>query len=781
MTPNTLKSVVHSEIRQSLGYISSKLNEDRIKALNYYLQRPFGNEQEGRSSVVTSDVADTVDWILPSLLRIFTAGPEVVKFEPVGPEDEEAAAQQTEYVNHVFNVDNSGFLILHTMFKDALLQKNGIAKTWWEEKKTPITRTYRGTTEDEAAKLIGDDDEVTEKSAPVDGKLDFTKRKVKKTKRCRVANVPPENFLISKDAKTIEEARLVGEVIRKTASDLIAEGFSKTRVDRIPTGDDWLARTDEEEARSMYDDRPRMDEGDSADKSTRLITEVECYVKLDWDDDGIAELRYIRIAGEEILANEPVDDNPYADITPIPMPHRWAGRSVAELVFDLQLIKSTITRQMLDSMYLGLSPRTEVVDGQVNFDDAMTVRPGSLIRVKAPGMMREIVSAPVFQHALPLIEYWDSVKEKRTGVTSYNQGTDVNTLNKTAHGISAILSQAQQKIELIARIFAETGVRTLFKKIYGVISRNQDEQRVIRMRNKWVPIDPTDWSEEMDCTVTVGLGTGSQDAQVQRIMLIMDVQKQAIALQGGWNGPLVDLKGVHAACKALVEAQGLKSVDRYFMDPTSPEGQQLAQQPQPNPQAMAEQMKMQIESEKVQISKAQAQGEYISAERKDQLKAKELELQHFREMAKIQLEGAALQQQGQIEGAKIQQADQHKVVDLKEARQARTEDRTAAVQDRMVDRQASMQDAQAGQQHERAMKNADRTAEGMPTIDYEAEMKQLADAIIASGQATQQAISQIMQQQAQATAALVAAVTAPKRLVRDSAGKPVGVETVGAA
>lgn len=777
MNDSDLKAIFRAEEKDSLGFLGSQLSADRGQAMDYYFQRPFGNEVEGRSQVITSDVSDTVDWILPSLLRIFTSGPEVVRFDPTGPEDEEAAQQATDYINHVFHTENPGFLILHAWFKDALLQKNGMVKVWYDTSDDVNVQNYPSLEEPDALLLAKDPEtDIISRTENEDGTIGLSVRKTKNVGRSCVVGVPPEEFLISRDAKSIDDARFVGHRRKRMASDLIAEGYDRKVIDAIPGDDDAIMQGEERQARSRYEEDTSTTS--TMDKATRQITVTEGYLRIDYDGDGIAELRMVTMAGETVLENEPVDMVPFADLTPIPMSHRWAGRSVAELVMDLQLIKSTLWRQALDNMYLTTNQRTEIVDGQVNLDDLLTSRPGGAVRVKAAGMMREIQVTPTFQHALGMIEYIDTVKEKRTGVTSYNQGVDANSLNKTAHGLQNILNQAQQRIELIARIFAETGVRRLFKLLLRCESKYTKKAKTIRLRNKWVPMDPANWSSEMDVSVSVGLGTGNREQVMAQLMNIGGVMRELIVLQRGVDGPFVSRDNIWNWNKAIAENSGFKSPETFFSDPTQPpvgpDGQPMPQQSlQPDPAQMAEQMKASIEQQRLQIEAAKAQGEAVSKERTDALKAQEIQLKHMQEMAKIEVAAKTAQQTGQIEVAKL--ADGH---------MARQEGRVAQIEDKTIDRQFAMEDGETSRGHEVKMKNAERVAEGQPLIDHEAEMEKIAQAIMQNGQqqlaALQASMQAIAQAQMQSTQALVAAITAPKRtnLIRDASGQPVASEQV---
>jgi hypothetical protein len=638
MTDSELRAVLSAEIDGAVAHLGGELAEQRRKALDYYLGEPFGNEIEGRSRVVSTDVADTIEWILPSLLKVFTAGDDVVRFEPTGPEDEEAARQATEYANWIFTRDNPGFLILYTLFKDALLQKNGIAKVWWDAGEEAVRESYAGKSFEEMQLVLADPEvEVIEHGAyealgvvagpqgqAVEAPVtlhDFTVTRRKGYGCVRIMPVPPEEFLISPRARSIEEAAFVGHRIRKTVSELIEAGYDPDVVDRLASADEDDP-TGERRARFGAEGVPDFGDAGAVNRAMREVWITECYVKVDWDGDGIAERRKVTVggAGHEILDNEPFEGVPFVSVTPIIMPHRFFGLSIADLVMDLQLIKSTVLRQILDNLYLSNNGR-HVISEQVNLDDMLTSRPGGVVRLKSGAMPGQGHVMPldtplVAAQAFPMLDYIDGIRESRTGVTKYNQGLDANSLNKTATGIAQIMTAAQQRIELIARVFAETGVKDLFRKILALIGRHQHAPRIIRLRNRWVPMDPRQWNTGMDLTINVGLGTGNKDQMLMHLQTLLGIQVQAIQFQGGADGPLVTLENIYNTLSKLVENAGLKSADPYFADPAQrpampPAPPPIAppQAPPPDPRLMALQQQMKLDEAKLQLERERLQAE----------------------------------------------------------------------------------------------------------------------------------------------------------------------------
>ena len=642
MNDYELKAIISSEIQSSLGYLGGELTEARAKSLDYYFSEPFGNEQEGRSQVISTDVADTIESILPQIMRTFTASPKAVQCVANKAGDEPIAKQATDYLNHVFYKDNDGFTNLYTFFKDALLQKNGIIKVFWDDSMDVERSSYYGLTDDEFALLLADpevkvlehteyerDNEEALKEAqkflndrmipdqvPMAEKMhDVVVNRVKKKGKVCIENVPPEEFLIARNAKSIPDAHFTAHRKFITRSELVEMGFDPETIAKLPA-DVNNKYSEEKVSRKRYAEDEET--APTTDKANEEILIYECYMKLDEDEDGIAELRKVTVAGDssyEILDNVPYDRCPFVSITPILVPHRFYGRSVSELVEDVQLVKSTIMRQLLDNMYLTNNNRVAVMDGQVNIDDLLTNRPGGIVRTKQPpqSVITPMASQPLNQAAMPLLEYLDTVREQRTGITRYSQGMDADSLNKTASGLNQILTQAQMRVELICRVFAETGVKQLFNKVLEVVTKYETKEKIIRVNEQYVTMMPMEWANKCNVEIQVGLGTGSKDQELAILNVILERQIQAINLQKSAAGPMVNLRNVHNTLTKLVEAAGLRNVETYFTDPVVGASQMPPPQP-PQP----------TEFEKVTL--AQVQGENQRKILDTQIKEKELEL-----------------------------------------------------------------------------------------------------------------------------------------------------------
>lgn len=644
MDEKALKAAIKTQITNASGYLGGEITEARTKAMRDYLGEPMGNEIEGRSQVISTDVQDVVESVMPDIVQIFTSSDKAVRYEPVGPEDEQKAAQATDWGNHVWNVDNNGFTIFHDWFKDALLQKNGIIKIWWDDSKKVERRQYTGMSSDGLALMMQEDgvkviehdeywsDEAEQfakqnglnlddtSSMPPEfvaqGTLhDITIKRTKKANRVRIENVPPEEFLITRRARSLDDAPFMAHRTSQTQSDLIEQGYDPEQIKEIPTGDNNFYGL---EKTVRFSDEESLSEQE-ADRSTREIDVYECFLRVDWDGDDIAEMRKVVVAGPafEILKfkggeldNEAVYDHPFSAVTPIRMPHKFFGRSLAEIVQDIQYIKTSIWRQTLDNMW-NINNARAAISNKVSLDDYLDNKVGAPVRVdtdqpNAGGHIFPIQTSPIGNHAYPLLEYVDTVRETRTGINRLSQGLDPDALKNTATGINQLLGRSQQRMLLIAQVFA-SGVRDAFKKILRLSIEHQDKARTIRLRNQWVDIDPRSWNAEMDVTVDVGLGRGTKDQQVVTTSKVVEATMALVTLQSGVAGPFVYAHHVRNAYAKFYEAVGIKSSDPFLADITEEQSKQIAQQAQqapPPPEIMLEQMKAQNQAADAQRQQA---------------------------------------------------------------------------------------------------------------------------------------------------------------------------------
>lgn len=665
MTEAELLALVENEERKALGYGDGELSFERAQAMKFYKGEPYGNEVEGRSQIVTTEVQDTIEWILPALLKMFTASDKVVEFSPEQPGDEKAADQATDTCNYVFYRQNNGFLALYSFFKDALLQKNGYLKVWWEESTRKTREFYQGLSDEQLTMLGKEENVKVLEHTAYDDPIDAAQRQQamqqmgqqlqqammaaqqnpqaaqaaqqlqaqlqqlqamppkqlhdvrieveREANKVCVEPVAPEEILVSASHREVDpqKASFFAHRCRMRVNELEAMGYDVEGI--VGDTDSYLQTSQEYQARHDLTEENTYLNTDTMDESMREVWVTEAYVVVDYEEKGTPTLRKVMKAGGKILENEEAEVIPFAAIVPIVNTHRHVGVSVADLVMDLQLIKSTITRQVLDALYLANMPRTAVLETggtlQANLDDLLTVRPGGVVREKVPGAVRPLETPFVGGQGLQMLEYFDTVKSARTGITEQFAGLDTtDALNKTARGATIMQNNAMQRVELIARIFAETGVKALFKLILHNLVKYNTKPMTIRLTDSFVEVDPRGWDTSMDMTMNVGLGTGNKDQQLVHLQAV--AQAQIGLLQMGL--PVVTPQNIYNAQAKIVENAGFKNVEEFWTDPQSVP----PQPPQPDPATLKLQQDQAQKQQEMQFKQQQQQADMAFEQQK---------------------------------------------------------------------------------------------------------------------------------------------------------------------
>lgn len=635
MTEEDLEKTFGQMVEQAYAFSDSEISGEREKATEYYNGELFGDEVDGRSQVVSRDVRDTVQQMLPPLVKIFYGGENVLEFDPEGPEDVQIAEQATDYVNYILQRDNPGFQIFYAAFKDALIRKTGIFKTWYEEKEEVTGAEYTGLDEQTLALLMQEPgiEEQQISQDPTTGLFDVQVKRKAKTGRVRVAVIPPEEFIINDSAKNETDAILIGHKTRKTRSDLIELGYDPDVIDESGGEDDELESNTEIQAR-----RNKLtyieDEGDD---SVKHFTYVEGYIRIDFDGDGIAELRKVCAIGSQmkVVSNEPWDEPGIAVICPDPEYYTLFGDSIADVTMDVQRIKSKLLRSMLDNLDLTNFPRTGVLEGQANMDDVLNTEIGGVVRMKRPDALFPIETQFVAGQAFPMLEYFDQIKEQRTGLNKAAVGLEPDALQSTTRAAAnAMVTASKERVELIARIFAETGIKRLYRMILRLVVKHQDQPRMIRLRNQFVQMDPRQWNADMDMTVNAGLGGGTTEEKLATLSQIAQRQESILQVAGP-NNPLVSMKNYYNTLTKALELSGFKDVSSFFTDPDTYQAPPQPQQPS-DPAVMI----AQIEAEKV---KQKAQSDARDAQIKAQTDQAKIEQDREQMMLNAQIQRERMQ------------------------------------------------------------------------------------------------------------------------------------------
>jgi hypothetical protein len=575
------QSLVKRRRDSCVKFTSGKPSRERREAMQFYRGDNlscYGDSGDGQSTVVSRDVMEAIESVMPPLLRPFVAGEQVVSFDPVEETDEASTKQATEYVNYVLRRDNNVLDLTQTGLKDGLLYRLGIAKTVCEEEEGN-PEAYEGLAAEELAALdparISGDillDEAT-------GTYSVTLAP-KTIKRYRVHIIAPDEFLYEERLTSLRVATFLGHRKQVSLADLVEMGIPEETAIKVSSekpseeNDDRFDNEDDEPAELASNDPNRM------------IWVDECYIKCNYSGAGM-EWRKVLLGGSEtaILTNEPADDHPYSAWTPIPIPHKLSGLSFYDLNRDIQMQKTALQREQLNNLYLVNRPQRTVLEGQASIDDLLQPSIGGIVRVKDHNAVKLLTTPFVADAAFPMIEYLDGVREARTGVTRYNQGMDANSLNKTATGINIISNNSQQRQELVARQFGEF-LKDIFEKLLALVIAHSEEADVVRLLNTFVP-----WPEEYDTTVSVGLGTNNKDQLVGHLMGLLQLDQSIVQLQQGVNGPLLTAANIYEKLKRLPEAMGMKGTfysDPSQMPPAEQGGQDQPEQPSPDQQLKAQ-------------------------------------------------------------------------------------------------------------------------------------------------------------------------------------------------
>lgn len=548
MNDQEFRSIVDQEVQNATAWSASTMLSDRERNIAYYHGMPMGNEVDGRSQVVSWDVFEVVESTIPDLLEPFFSADDIGEFEPVEESDDAYCTQATEYVNWLIKKKNPGFIIFNTWIKDGLQSKVGIVRSWWDATVQVKKEKYRGLTDDQLTQLLDNDNIELLSSESIEDPDDTKQREQAQLHLTTlppeqqapilqmlqqppkmlynieiqinkgpvgvcIDNIPPESFILSRKAKKITEATIIGEHRRYTKSDLVEMGFKQDRVDALSDFDVGTIGLNQNNDLLMERDEDNIDVDDESEGAMQTLKLFFGFVRVDMDGDGVAEWRRVFLAGNDTLENEECDDQEYSLWSPIMLPHRVIGLALADVVAPIQEVQTVLSRQYLDSLYMANNPTSYAIEGKVNLDDLLSTRIGKVVRIKEAGAAGALTTTMVASEALNGIEYMKSMREERTGVTRLNQGLDADSLNKTATGVNKIMNAGDRRKMMMLRIFAETGCKDLFKKVLKLTCMYQDKPATIRMNKKWVEYDPRMWSPELDFNINLGAGSDEKNMQ----------------------------------------------------------------------------------------------------------------------------------------------------------------------------------------------------------------------------------------------------------------------------
>jgi hypothetical protein len=655
-----LSALLSKELRQGLGSPGSEISQIRLRNLQYFKATAEGElaapEITDRSSLVATDVSDTVEWMLPSLLRVFASSKDAMQCKAKSQKYVQGAKMAQDYLQHIFWTKNRGFHTLYQWFKDAMIQKVGFLKVGWEEFEEDAEETYSGLVAEQVQELMEDPDlkpieqasrvvmihdEMSEQSQPLTV-YDVKFKRVTKKGRCVVNPCPPEEVRIHPRARYGQPFPFIAHVFYRSRQDLEADGYdlsnigadqgwSMEQIERVSTQTPWFY--------------------DQSDGEMQQYRVSECYIKLDQDEDSVAEWLKVMMIGETVMDTEKVDDHPFVFFCPAPMPHTFFGQCPADWAIEPQRLRTSLLRSMLDNIYLSVNQRTGVVEGQVNLDDLLNSRPGGIVRMTHPGALQPIAQGGLDASAWNMVEWAEQWRETRTGFTRQSNGLNPDALaqsNVGSMGVGIMAERADQRIELMARMAAES-VEHMFRKILKCVSMYQNIQEEVEINGQWANIDPRDWHKQYDIEINVGLGTGSKEKQAMMLGQLLSIQEKMIM------GGVVDPQGAVLAAKNMAEYMGLPQPEQYFPPaqpkPPTPGPEEIKAQAHMQVEGAKLQATMQLEREKAQLS---AQVEQAKQDAQQRQSTMQTEIDSQRDQFKAQLDSQLAAQKQEFDAWKAQ-------------------------------------------------------------------------------------------------------------------------------
>ena len=654
-----IEGIVKDAIAQAVDFVESEITHERIKAQRYFDGEVDIGYEQGRSGVVATKVRDTVRAVKPSLMRVFMSTARPVEFIPRGPEDVAFAEQASDYMHYVFQ-KNNGFRVLNDAFHDALVKKQGVVKAYWETKYNSETFTITDLTQEERDALLNElnitlIEEIMTSSVTVDesgAEVELPTYSVKVSKitpegNLRIESVPPEEFFVNSQARTLDDAYVVAHRTEMRVGDLVAMGYPFEQVydlDSLYGASDISEAEDIERRGYSQDDY----EDQSGDPSMRNVAITEAYMKLDIDGTGVPTLYKFFCGGNDykLLDYELVDDIPFAIFEIDPEPHTMYGRSLAELIMDDQDASTAIIRGILDNVAMTNNPRIGIVDGSVNIDDVLNNEIGAIVRMRQAGAVQDLAVPFTAGQTLGALQYMDALVEQKTGVTQ-NVALNPDAMQSTtAAGVQATVDAAAAQVEVMVRNLAE-GMRQLFGLMLKLHVKNVDEEQLMRLNGQYIPVRPDVWNADMDVQINVGLGTGREQEKAAALQAAFQVQQQVYEKYGPMNG-LVSLTNIRNTIADILAASGVRNAERYFA-PITPEIEgMLMQQQQAQQSAMAE-----MQPPMPDPNQAILQAEQIKAQAKMQTDIAKLQLDAQKAAADNDLKRDQMAQDLLVDAAKI--------------------------------------------------------------------------------------------------------------------------------
>lgn len=613
MTDEEILTALESNIHDSVGYSDSKLAQERENVLRYYHGALPLPHHSGNSKYVSMDVYDTVESTKAQILEVFAAGSGIVDFTPQGAEDVPACKRASAYADYVVWRQNDGYGIFSDAIQDGLMARVGVAKVYWEKCIEEIDEEFEDISEDMLPGILEDPEieinEITED--PDTGLLSGTITRKLNYSQVRIDNLPPEEFLITKDATSILDTDFCSHRKETTQGKLIKEGYPKNLVKKLQE-DDTPSWNPEKQARMNNLGFERSDKDSQYDESSRPVTVYESYIRLDVDGNDVPRLWKFLHSGDVILDRQQVLRMPFIAWVPLPLPHSFLGQNFAKLVIPIQNARTVLMRGILDHTVKTNNPRTLVVRGSlVNPREMLDNRLGGLVNVtRADGLIPE-PQAPLNPFVFQTIQLLDEDKEDTTGISRLSQGLNKDAISKqnSAAMVENLVGLSQVRQKIIARNFANQFVVPLYLMVYQLVIENEDRSKLIEVAGSWEEVNPKDWMERKDAQVALKLGYGEQERHAQETLGLHMLFSQDPSIKPAYT----KFQQYNLLSKYL-DIKGCKNVNDYLLPPDK------TPDPGPPPEVVLKEKELAIREREVaskeQIAMADVQLKKMDAELK---------------------------------------------------------------------------------------------------------------------------------------------------------------------
>jgi hypothetical protein len=621
-TESELSSLVESAIKTSVGYYDSKLSNERKEVIDYYHGTKPHQFHSGSSKYISMDVYDAVESMKAVLLETFAAGNQIVRFAPQGEDDVQLSQVATDYCDYVVFRQNPGYEIFSTVITDGLLARVGIAKVYWDTNIELAEEEFSSLTDDELDTIYASDDfEDVEANRDEDTFLwsGTVTRKVNRS-QVKIAPVPPEEFLVTPQATSLQDAQFVAHRTRKTLSELIKEGYDEKLVEKISANDDTELTMDPEVlARFEQIGADRLNLNGELQTQTREVIVYECYVYIDMEGDGIAKLYKVTKAGSVILDYERVDRKPFVHFTPLPIPHSFYGSNYAYKVIPTQNARTALVRGIIDHTMITNNPRMMVVKGSLsNPKELIENRLGGIVNVTRADGLAPLPQSSLNPFVFQTVQLLDEDKEEATGVSKLSQGLNKDAVSKqnSQAMVENLVSLSMQREKILARNFAYQFLTKLYLEVYRLVTANEREEKVLQIAGNFTRMYPSTWDERADVTVEMKLGYGESEAEANKFLAFHQMMSQDPQM-----APMYQAQNKYNVIRTILDKNGIKNTNDFITPPDQ------IPPPQPDPMAMKQ---MELQERQIASQEASVQAQTLKVQTTAEMQAMKVELDRMK-------------------------------------------------------------------------------------------------------------------------------------------------------